>query len=127
GRRYESVGVAGDSAYTDPRDGMMATMYVPLAQVQPLGETVILTVNADRGQRAAVERDVAAALARTEPAIAFVFRTFDQFIDARITQERLIAMLSTFFGGLALLLAGIGLYGIGAPAVRTRQAPTGLR
>ena len=68
-----------------------------------------------------MERDVAAALARTEPAIAFVFRTFDQFIDARVTQERLIAMLSSFFGGLALLLAAIGLYGIVAQAVRTSQ------
>jgi predicted permease len=126
-RRYEIVGVVADSAYTEPRDGMMATMYVPLAQVQPLGKTVILTVNTDRGQRAAVEREVAAALARTDPGVAFVFRTFDQFIDARITQERLIAMLSSFFGGLALLLAGIGLYGIVAQAVRARQAEIGLR
>jgi putative ABC transport system permease protein len=126
-KRYEIAGVVGDSVYTEPRDGMMATMYVPLAQVQPLGETVILTINADRGQRAAVEREVAAALARTEPAIAFVFSTFDQFIDARITQDRLIAMLSSFFGGLALLLAGIGLYGIVAQAVRARQAEIGLR
>ncbi len=126
-RRYEIVGLVGDSAYTAPRDGMLATMYVPLAQVQPLGETVILTINADRGQRAAVERDVAAALARTEPAITFVFRTFDQFIDATVTQERLIAMLSSFFGGLALLLASIGLYGIVAQAVRARQAEIGLR
>ena len=125
--RYEIVGVVGDSAYTSPRDGMMATMYVPLAQVQPLGDTVILTINADRSQRAAVQREVAAALTRTEPAIAFVFWTFDQFIDARITQERLIAMLSSFFGGLALLLAGIGLYGIVAQAVRARQAEIGLR
>ena len=68
-----------------------------------------------------MERDVAAALARTEPAIAFVFRTFDQFIDATVTQERLIAMLSSFFGGLALLLAAIGLYGIVAQAVRTQS------
>ena len=74
-----------------------------------------------------MERDVAAALARTEPAIAFVFRTFDQFIDATVTQERLIAMLSSFFGGLALLLASIGLYGIVAQAVRARQAEIGLR
>jgi ABC-type antimicrobial peptide transport system permease subunit len=126
-RRYDIVGVVGDSAYTEPRHGMTATMYVPLAQILPLGETVILTVNADRSQRAAVEREVGAALARTEPAIAFVFRTFDQFVDARITQERLIAMLSGFFGGLALLLAGMGLYGIVAQAVRTRQAEIGLR
>jgi predicted permease len=126
-RHYEIVGVVGDSAYTEPRDGMMATMYVPFFQNQPLGETVVLTIKADRGQRAAVEREVAAALTRTEPAIAFVFRTFDQFIDARITQERLIAMLSSFFGGLALLLAGIGLYGIVAQAARARQAEIGLR
>lgn len=126
-RRYEIVGLVADSVYTSPRDGMMATIYVPLAQVQPLGETAILTINADRGQRAPVERDVAAALARTEPAIAFVFRTFDQFIDATVTQERLIAMLSSFFAGLALLLAGIGLYGIVAQAVRTSQGEIGLR
>jgi predicted permease len=125
--RYEIVGVVGDSAYTSPRDGMTATLYMPLAQLQPFGETVILTINADRSQRAAVERDVAAALTRTEPSIAFVFRTFDQFIDARVTQERLIAMLSSFFGGLALLLAAIGLYGIVSQAVRTRRAEIGLR
>jgi putative ABC transport system permease protein len=125
--RYEIVGVVGDSAYTSPRDGMMATMYVPLAQLQPLGDTVILTINAHRGQRAAVEREVAAALTRSEPSIGFVFWTFDQFIEARITEERLIAMLSSFFGGLALLLAGIGLYGIVAQAVRARRAEIGLR
>ena len=125
--RYDIVGIVGDSVYTTQHDGMMATMYVPMAQAQPLRETVILTINANRGRRAAVERDVAAALARTEPGIAFVFRTFDQFIAARITQERLIAMLSSFFGLLALLLAGIGLYGIVAQAVRARQSEIGLR
>ena len=128
-RRYEIVGLVGDSVYTSPRDGMMATMYVPLGQIEPpaFGKTVVLTINAARGQRAAVERDVAAALARTEPTVAITFRTFDQFIDATVTQERLIAMLSSFFGGLALLLAGIGLYGIVAQAIRTRQGEIGLR
>ena len=54
--RYEIVGLVGDSVYTSPRDGMMATMFVPLAQLEPeaLGETVVLTINVDRGQRAAV-------------------------------------------------------------------------
>jgi FG-GAP-like repeat len=89
--------------------------------------TVVLTINTARGQRAAVERDVAAALARTEPTVAFTFRTFDQFIDATVTHERLIAMLSSFFGGVALLLAGIALYGIVAQAARTHQSEIGLR
>ena len=44
-----------------------------------------------------------------------------------MTQERLVAMISGFFGGLALLLAGIGLYGVVAQAVRTRRSEIGLR
>jgi putative ABC transport system permease protein len=127
--RYEIVGVVGDAVYTTPREGMLPTMYVPMAQRKPseFWATVLLTVNAAPGRRAALERDVAAALTRVDPAVAFTFGTFDQLVDATVTQERLIAMLSAFFGGLALLLAGVGLYGIVAHGVRARQAEIGLR
>ena len=33
-------------------------------------------------------------------------------VGTRLTQERLVARLSMFFGGLALLLAALGLYGV---------------
>jgi putative ABC transport system permease protein len=127
--RYEIVGLVGDAAYTSPRDGMLATMYVPVRQraLAVFWPTVLLTINAAPGQRAAVEREVAAALARTEPGVPFTFRTFDQFVQATVTRERVIAMLSGFFGGLALLLAAIGLYGVVAQAVRTRRSEIGLR
>ena len=127
--RYEIVGVVGNSVYTSPRDGMLATMYVSLAQREPQEgrPEALLTMNVAPGQRAAVERDVAAALERVDSTVAFTFRTFDRLIDATVTQERLVAMLSGFFGGLALLLAGIGLYGLVAQAVRTRQSEIGLR
>jgi hypothetical protein len=125
----EIVGVVGDAVYTTPREGMLATMYVPVAQQAPerFWPTVLLTLNAAPGQRAAVERDVGEALTRVDPAIAFTFGTFDQLVEATVTQERLIALLSSFFGGLALLLAAIGLYGVVAHAVRARQAEIGLR
>jgi ABC-type antimicrobial peptide transport system permease subunit len=74
-----------------------------------------------------VERDVAQALRRVDPAIAFTFGTFDQLVAATVTQERLIAMLSGFFGGLALLLAAVGLFGIVSHGVRARQMEIGLR
>ena len=127
--RYEIVGVVGDAVYTTPREGMLATMYVPVAQRAPetFWPTVLLTINAAPGRRAAVERDVAAALTRVDPTVAFTFGTFDQLVEATVTQERLIAMLSAFFGGLALLLAAVGLYGVVAHAVRARQAEIGLR
>jgi putative ABC transport system permease protein len=127
--RYEIVGVVGDAVYTMPRDGMVATMYVPMAQQPPANfwPTVLMTINAAPGRRAAVEREIAAALTQADPKIAFTFGTFDQLVDATVTQERLIALLSAFFGGLALLLAAVGLYGVVAHAVRARQAEIGLR
>lgn len=44
-----------------------------------------------------------------------------------MTQERLIAMLAGFFGGLAMLLAAVGLYGIVSHPVHARRAEIGLR
>lgn len=127
--QHEIVGVVGDAVYATPREGMLATMYVPVAQRTPeaFWQTVVLTVNAAPGQRATVERDVAAALTRADPSIVFRFGTFDQLVEATVTQERLIAMLSSFFGGLTLLLAAVGLYGVVAHAVRERRAEIGLR
>jgi predicted permease len=134
GPRYEIVGVAADAVYTTPRDGMLPTMYVPLAQRQPRRlnswENAVLTIKAvswQRAQRASVERDVAAALTQADPTLVFTSGTFDQIVDATVTQERLIAMLSGFFGALALLLAGLGLYGIVAQAVSARRTEIGVR
>lgn len=59
--------------------------------------------------------------------MALTYRTFDQLVGATVTQERLVALLSTFFGGLALLLAGIGFYGVVAQAVQTRRTEIGIR
>lgn len=126
--RREIIGVVSDAVYTSPRDGMTATMYVPMAQQVPDGLSVaVLTLDVERSQRATAERDIAAALLRVDPAVEFTFRTFDQLVDATVTQERLVAMLSGFFGAFALLLASIGLYGIVAQAVRARRAEIGLR
>ena len=129
GPRYEIVGVATDAVYTTPRDGMLPTIYVPLAQRQPeaWGSSAVLTIKAMPGQRALVERDVAAVLTQVDPKILFTSRTFDQLVDATAMQERLVAMMSGFFGALALLLAGLGLYGIVAHAVSARRTEIGLR
>jgi putative ABC transport system permease protein len=127
--RHEIVGVVADAVYTTPREGMLPTMYVPIAQRKPsqFWETVLLTIKAAPGTRAMVEREAAAALTKADPAIAFRFGTFDQMVEATVTQERLIALLSGFFGGLALLLAAVGLYGLVAHSVRARQMEIGLR
>jgi putative ABC transport system permease protein len=131
GPRIEIVGLVADAVYTSPRDGMLPTLYEPLAQREPRDwsswEDAVVTIKAASGQRASVERDVAAALTRADPAVVFTSGTFDQIVAATVTQERLVAMMSGFFGALALLLAALGLYGIVAHAVRARRTEIGLR
>jgi ABC-type antimicrobial peptide transport system permease subunit len=106
-------------------------MYVPLAQREPREwnswRDAFLTIKAASGQRALIERDVAAALTQADPGLVFMSGTFDQIVDATVTRERLIAMMSGFFGALALLLAGLGLYGVVAHAVSARRMEIGLR
>jgi ABC-type antimicrobial peptide transport system permease subunit len=128
-QEFEIVGVVADAVYAVPREGMVATMYQPVAQREPerYWPSVVLTIKTAPGQRAAVERDVAAALTRVDPKVAFTFGTFDQLVAATVTQERLVALLSAFFGGLALLLAAVGLYGVVTHGVRARQAEIALR
>jgi macrolide transport system ATP-binding/permease protein len=55
------------------------------------------------------------------------FQTFDGQIAERFTEERMIARLTELFGGLALLLATIGLYGVTAYSVVRRTPEIGIR
>jgi ABC-type antimicrobial peptide transport system permease subunit len=61
------------------------------------------------------------------PDLTLSVRAFSDQINASITQERIVATLSGFFGALALLLAALGLYGITAYAVTRRQIELGIR
>ena len=67
------------------------------------------------------------ALARFDRRLSFSYRPLDQDVTAALTQERLLAMLSSFFGGLALLLSALGLYGMTAHAAARRRTEIGIR
>jgi ABC-type antimicrobial peptide transport system permease subunit len=55
------------------------------------------------------------------------FHSLAAQVDDSLVQDRLLATLSTFFGGLALLLAMIGLYGALSYLVTMRRAEFGVR
>jgi len=106
-------------------------LYVPLAQADWLPSGVLaeiqLSVRSDGAQPAGLTRSVAAAIHGVDPDLVVTFRSLTDQVNATLTQERVIAMLSGFFGGLALLLAGIGLYGVASYTVNLRRTEIGVR
>ncbi|MGE5245863.1 MAG: ADOP family duplicated permease [Betaproteobacteria bacterium] len=126
------VGVVADAIYARSLRGAMApTIYLPLAQCGPAWRPFLLTMHLllrSRGNGPALlTRTVAAAIARVEPRLALTFHTIDEAVDISTSQERLVATLAASFGLLALLLAGLGLYGVTAYGVARRRGEIGIR
>ena len=127
------MGVVRDAVYRDLRQLVPPTMYVPMRQrgagsAAPVwGATIGLTVRAARGSPLLLTKSVAAALTAVDPNVSLTFRALAEQVGAALTRERLVAQLSGFFGALALLLAGLGLYGVTAYAVNRRRGELGIR
>ena len=123
----EVVGVVADAAYRSLREPAPPTLYVPLAQQKEPPPSMNLSVRAASGTPAALSRSLSDAVARVDRNIAVTFVPLKDQVDAALVQERLLAMLSGFFGSLALLLAGLGVYGMTWYAVSTRRTEIGIR
>jgi predicted permease len=125
------VGVVRDTVYVSVRDGVRPTIYVPLAQLDTVGRgptaNINISVRSSDGSPALLAPGVAAALTAVDPNLALTFRPLQDRIDASLTRERLVALLSGFFGALAPLLAALGLYGVTSYAVTRRRAEIGIR
>jgi putative ABC transport system permease protein len=128
----EIVGIVTDAAYRDIREAALPTVYVPLAQYDadatPLPPMdIILSVRAAAGPPAALKRAVTEAVTGLSPRFALTYRPLAEQVSRTMVQERLLAMLSVFFGALAVLMAAIGLYGVTSYAVNLRRAEIGVR
>jgi ABC-type antimicrobial peptide transport system permease subunit len=118
--------VAGDANYAEIREPARRGIYLPVFHDGRVSGSTF-EIHTDIGPEA-IARDLRRAIRDVAPgiSIARITALADQ-IDASIVPERLLAMLSGFFGVLGAVLAGIGLYGLLAYTVARRTNEIGIR
>ena len=122
GASCEIVGAVGNSKYQTLRSEIHPTIYV----AQKSGSTTFeVRTAADPSMLIPAVRSVATQLDSNLP--LFNIKTQSEQIEGSLFQDRLIARLSSLFGGLSLLLACVGLYGLLSYEVTRRTRELGVR
>lgn len=124
--RITVVGVTADAKYADIHEPPPPTVYLAFQQAASLrGMDFELRTSGKPAALTSIIRQIVAAVDEDIPLENVLTQT--QQIDASLLQERMFAKLVSFFGGLALLLACIGLYGVMAYSVVQRTHEIGIR
>jgi predicted permease len=126
GPPIQIVGVVRDSKYESLREETYPCAYFPLSQMPGFGGGPNFMIRTSV-QPSALVSLIQESVAGVDKSISLEFNTLARQVDDSLVQERVLATLSCFFGGLALLLATIGLYGAISYMVTQRQTEFGIR
>ncbi len=126
GLDLEIVGVVSDQKYLDIRETTPKIFFMPSSQElapRPLRRYVLRSTEPPAQSIAAISATVAAF----DPTATIRYALLDTQVGEAMLQERLMARLSAVFGGVALILAIVGLYGVVSYSVASRRAEIGVR
>jgi predicted permease len=131
GRSFESagalqvVGVAHDVRFANPREPFGLVLYVPLTQHPAPITSVVVRAASDPARLAATVR---AVFHDVDPVLLVgAVNPLAVSVDSQLGNEKLLALLSTCFGLLALAVTAVGVYGVVAYSVERRTQEVGIR
>jgi predicted permease len=123
--QIEIVGVLRDAKYSSVREAAPPTLYLPYVQTRQ-GSAIIAVRTA--GAPGAATNSVREAVRQIDPNLPMTdVSTQIEQVERRFAQEKVFAQAYSLFGGLAVLLAAIGLFGLMSYNVSRRTNEIGIR
>ena len=125
GPAFEVVGVVGDVKHTSLADDVRPALYTPMAQAPWSRGTLVLRAS---GDPTALAGAVRRAVAAVDPSLAVgEVQPMRGIVDRSVARPRFTALLLVAFGGCAVILALVGIYGVVANTVAQRRGEFGIR
>jgi predicted permease len=120
------VGVVGDIRHLGPEQPARQEAYIPLLQDSSIGATLVIRTH---GDPMTVLPAVKAAIWSVNPEQRLTGETvtLEGYMDRLIAQRRFNMALLALFGGLGLVIAAVGIYGVMAYIVAQRTNEIGIR
>jgi predicted permease len=123
---FEIIGVAGTTQNRGLKETPRPAVYIPFTNLFPPG--MMFAIRTTNPNPLAIEESVRKAVSAVDPTqpIAFV-RTGEQFLGYEFAYPKFATFLFGIFGGIGLVLASIGIFGVVSYSVSRRTREFGIR